>query len=590
MSSASDRNPKPDDLASFAPKWARDPALREKRSDAARVAAGESYEPIEEAPSIAPAPARQTADVADLRILRTRRAPNDEFPGSDEMYTSEENVVTDVHRVSRSLDPTILGEPPRRRPTRGLLSFLGASAVAAAVVAVAILFIGGKLSFDSSRAGGSTSDASSAPKVLAQGPEQPAQPAQPEPRAAPGAQLASVANDPRTMDADVPASTPVRRAAEAAPLIRGITDNEIRFGMSAPFTGPAKELGQQMKLGVETAFRRANETGGVHGRQLSLVAADDGYEPDRTAQTMKQLYDKHQVFGIIGNVGTPTAVVALPYALEKRMLFFGAFTGAGLLRRDPPDRYVINYRASYAEETDAVVRYLVKVRHLRPDQIAVFAQQDAFGDAGFTGVARAIRALGGNDAAIMRLDYKRNTVDVDDAIARLRTRKSPMKAIVMVATYRAAAKFIEKTRELYPAMIYTNVSFVGSTALADELMLLGPHYANGVIVTQVVPAIDGYSSLALAYKTALANFFPGVAPDYVSMEGYVAANVLIEALKRTGPQLDTEKLVDTFEGMRGYDMGLGTLISYGRAEHQGVHKVWGTQLDASGHYQAIELQ
>jgi len=328
----------------------------------------------------------------------------------------------------------------------------------------------------------------------------------------------------------------------------------------------------------------------VNGRQLSLIAADDGYEPDRTAETMKQLYDKYQVFGIVGNVGTPTATVALPYALDKRMLFFGAFTGAGLLRRDPPDRYVINYRASYAEETDAVVRYLVKLRHLRTDQIAVFAQQDAYGDAGFAGVTRAIRALGGSDAAILRLDYKRNTVDVDDAIARLRAHKTAIKAIVMVAAYRAAAKFIEKTRDLYPAMIYTNVSFVGSTALADELRLLGSRYTNGVIVTQVVPAIDGYSSLALAYKTGLANFFPGVAPDYVSMEGYVAANVLIEALKRTGPQLDTEKLVDTFENMRNFDMGLGTLISYGRAEHQGSHKVWGTQLDASGHYQALELQ
>ena len=190
----------------------------------------------------------------------------------------------------------------------------------------------------------------------------------------------------------------------------------------------------------------------------------------------------------------------------------------------------------------------------------------------------------------MRLNYKRNTVDVDDAINQLKLQKPPIKAVVMVATYRAAAKFIEKTHDLFPGMLYTNVSFVGSTALAEELKLLGPRYTNGVIVTQVVPAVDGYSSLALAYKTALANFFPGVAPDYVSMEGYVAANVLIEALKRTGPQLDTEKLVDTFEGMRGFDMGLGTLISYGRAEHQGSHKVWGTQLDASGHYQAIELQ
>jgi ABC-type branched-subunit amino acid transport system substrate-binding protein len=369
-----------------------------------------------------------------------------------------------------------------------------------------------------------------------------------------------------------------------------VTDNEVRFGISAPFSGSAKELGQQMKLGVEAAFKAANDAGGVHGRQLSLVADDDGYEPERTAATMKDLYENHQVFALVGNVGTPTAAVAVPYALQKHMLFFGAFTGANLLRRDPPDRYVINYRASYAEETDAVVRYLVRLRHLRMDQIAVFAQQDAYGDAGFAGVTKAIRALGGDDAAILRLNYKRNTIDVEDAIAHLRGHKPPIKAVVMVATYRAAAKFIEKTRDVYPGMIYTNVSFVGSTALANELMLLGPRFANGVIVTQVVPAVDGYSSVALAYKTALNNFAPGEAPDYVSMEGYVAANVLIEGLKRAGPQLDTEKLVDAFEGMHNFDLGLGTPIRFGPDEHQGSHKVWGTQLDAAGHYHAIDLQ
>ena len=379
-------------------------------------------------------------------------------------------------------------------------------------------------------------------------------------------------------------------APSAGPSIRGVTDTEIRFGISAPFTGAAKELGNQMRLGINAAFNLANDAGGIGGRQAKLVVADDGYEPTRTADTMKQLYDKQQVFGFVGNVGTPTAVVALPYALDHHALFFGAFTGADLLRRDPPDRYVFNYRASYAEETDAVVRYLVKMRHLRPDQIAVFAQHDAFGDAGFAGVAKAMRALRGDDSAIPRLDYERNTVDVDNAIAGLRAHKTPIKAVVMVAAYRAAAKFIEKTRDLYPTMIYTNVSFVGSTALASELMLLGPRYANGVIVTQVVPAVDGYSSAILKYRTALAKYFPGEAPDYVSLEGYVDGSLLLEGLKRAGPQPDTEKLVDGLETIRNYDMGLGTLISFSQSEHQGSHKVWGTQLDDHGHYQPIDLQ
>jgi branched-chain amino acid transport system substrate-binding protein len=389
-------------------------------------------------------------------------------------------------------------------------------------------------------------------------------------------------------------STAAAATAPAAPVVsttvRGVSDREIRFGIAAPFSGPARELGRQMRLGIDTAFNQINEAGGVDGRMLRLIAADDGYEPTRTAEAMKQLYEKDQVFGIIGNVGTPTAVVAVPYALERKLLFFGAFTGANVLRQDPPDRYVFNYRASYAEETDAVVRYLVKLRKVHARQIAVFAQQDAYGDSGFAGVAKAFRALGVSDSAILRLNYKRNSVDVDEAVNQLKAQKPPIKAVVMVSAYRAAAKFIEKTRDLFPGMIYTNVSFVGSTALADELMLLGARFASGVIVTQVVPAVSGYSSVVLEYKNALAKYFPGEAPDYVSLEGYISANVLIQALKRAGPQLDTEKLVDSLEGMRNVDMGLGSPLSFGRAEHQASHKIWGTVLDENGRYQPIELE
>ena len=387
-----------------------------------------------------------------------------------------------------------------------------------------------------------------------------------------------------------PATTTAALATPRAVGIRGVTDTEIRFGISAPFSGSARELGRQMKLGLDTAFGAINDAGGVNGRQLRLVAVDDGYEPSRTLDAMKQLVEKDSVFGIVGNVGTPTATVALPYALQQRMLCFGAFTGAGLLRRDPPDRYVFNYRASYAEETEATVNYLVKVRRLKPEQIAVFAQQDGYGDSGYAGVVKAVRGLNGDPEKILRLNYKRNTVDVDEAVAALLAHKRPVRAIIMVPTYRAAARFIEKTHDLFPGMIYTNVSFVGASALAEELKLLGPKYTEGVIVTQVVPAIDGYSSYVLQYKSALARQFAGEAADYVSLEGYVAGSLLAEGLRRTGPQVDTEKLVDSLESLRNYDTGLGTLLSFGRTEHQASHKIWGTQLDAAGHYQPFDMQ
>ena len=225
-----------------------------------------------------------------------------------------------------------------------------------------------------------------------------------------------------------------------------------------------------MKIGIEIAFDTVNENGGINGRKLTLVAMDDGYEPSRTGAVMKQLYEKENVFGFTGNVGTPTTAVALPFALSNDALFFGAFTGAPLLRRDPPDRLVFNFRASYAEETSTVVRYLVKVRRLRPEQVAVFAQQDGFGDAGFDGVTKAVRGLTTDHSppTILRLGYERNTVDVDAAVNQLMQHNSqkgvlPIKAVVMVATYRAAARFIDKTHDQLPGLIYTNVSFVGSS-------------------------------------------------------------------------------------------------------------------------------
>jgi branched-chain amino acid transport system substrate-binding protein len=386
------------------------------------------------------------------------------------------------------------------------------------------------------------------------------------------------------------ATAPTAPVATVGPPVRGISDREIRFGIAGPFSGSSKELGRQMKLGIDAAFNRANDGGGVEGRMLKLIAADDGFEPTRTAEAMKQLYEKDQVFGLIGNVGTATAAVAVPYALERRMLFFGGFTGANVIRHDPPDRYVFNYRASYAEETDAAVRYFVKMRRIPPRQIAVFAQHDAGGDAGFAGVAKSFRSLGFSDSGILRLNYERNTVDVDDAVNQLKAQKVPIKAVVMISAYRPAARFIEKTRDLFPGMLYSNISFVGATALADELMLLGPRYASGAIVTQVVPSVSGYSSIVLEYKTALAKYFPGEAPDYVSLEGYVSANILIQALKRCGPQLDTEKLIDVLENTRQLDLGLGAQLGFGRAEHQASHKIWGTALDETGKYQAIELE
>jgi branched-chain amino acid transport system substrate-binding protein len=375
-------------------------------------------------------------------------------------------------------------------------------------------------------------------------------------------------------------------AAAPAPAVKA----PLTLGMSSALSGPSKELGRQMKLGVDTALAVANEAGGVAGRKLELVALDDGYEPARTKEAMKELVEVKKVFAIVGNVGTPTAEVAVPYANEKKTLFFGAFTGAGLLRKDPPDRYVFNYRASYAEETATVVRWLVDVKKIRPAEIAVFAQQDSFGDAGFAGVAKALRKYGRAPDEILRVGFKRNTLELQEAVDGILKNRKTIKAIVMVAPYRPAAKFVEEIKRQQLDVIFSNVSFVGATAFAEEMRQLGGKFASGVIVTQVVPPIDSNATSVIGYRNALQKYFPGEKPDFVSLEGYIVGSLFVEGLRHAGANLTTDSVIDALEGIHGLDLGIGTKLSFGLSEHQASHKVWGTILNEAAQYQVLDLE
>ena len=378
--------------------------------------------------------------------------------------------------------------------------------------------------------------------------------------------------------------------AAAAAQANGVTESEVIFGQSAAFSGPAKELGRQMKIGIDVAFAGQNEAGGVNGRKLSLVAMDDGYEPERAKVALRDLLERRKVFAIIGDVGTPTTKEVLPYVLDKGVIFFGAFTGAKLLRNDPPDRFVFNYRASYPEETAAQVKYLVEVKRIKPAQIAVFAQEDAYGDAGYEGVATMMRKYRRDPATILRVGYKRNTTDVAEAVKAIKANAAKVRAVVMVPTYKAAARFIQKLKDDRLDLTFTSVSFVGSNELAEELAQLGPRYAEGVVVTQVVPLPTAGATAIIKYRQALQRYAPAEKPDFVSLEGYLAANLMIEGLKRAGKNLNTDTLVDALESIKGLDVGIGTPLTYGPSEHQASHKVWGTVIDAQGAYRSLDLE
>src|SRR5262249_43490578 len=159
------------------------------------------------------------------------------------------------------------------------------------------------------------------------------------------------------------------------------------------------------------AFAEANAKGGVKGRKLELVAKDDGYEPTKSIDAVKALLNDDKVFALVGPVGTPTASAVEPIAAEAKVPFIGAFTGAEFLR-NPYKPHVVNVRASYFQETEAMVERLTK--DLKHERIAILYQDDAYGRAGLAGVQKALEKRGMKLAA--EGTYERNTTAVKSAV------------------------------------------------------------------------------------------------------------------------------------------------------------------------------
>ncbi|WP_386079315.1 ABC transporter substrate-binding protein [Vreelandella sp. F11] len=358
---------------------------------------------------------------------------------------------------------------------------------------------------------------------------------------------------------------------------------ELTFGIVAPSSGGAAPLGLGMQKGIETYFAEVNAAGGINGENLSLLARDDQYKPLQAASNTRQMIQDEDVLAAIGNVGTPTATVTIPIYNEYKTLLYGAFTGAGVLRKSPPDRYVINYRASYVQETAAMVDGLLEAGVL-PEEIAFFTQNDSFGDAGYNGAAQALTAHGvDNIAALAHGRFTRGTRNIHQGLATILEAPVTPRAIIIVGTYGPAADFIREAKNDLPDAVFLNVSFVGSQALMDELGDL----AEGVIITQVVPPLDADLPAVEAYRAALDAHTSGSEPDFISLEGYLAAKLFVEGVKAAGANPDRDAIVDGLLGLGSVDIGLEEPVSLGPNDHQASDAVWPTII-ANGRFESVE--
>ena len=371
-------------------------------------------------------------------------------------------------------------------------------------------------------------------------------------------------------------ATPTTTSPEGTP---GVFADRILFGQSAAFSGPAQELGQNMRLGIEAAFQEVNDQGGVHGRRLELTSLDDGYEPEAAALNSRQLIEGEGVFALIGAVGTPTSRSAAPVAQERGVPYIGPFTGAAFLRDAETLSSVINLRASYNQETEEMVARLTE--DLGITRIGVMYQDDSFGRAGYNGAQAALERRDMAPAAIGI--YQRNTTSVKSGLLDLRGRDP--EAVIVVGAYEPVAALIAWSKQIGFDPVFITISFVGSNALARELSPDGV----GVFVTQVVPSpTDVSNPTTAAYLSALFSYRPDAVPGFVSFEGYLAGRMAIASLEGCGRDVTRTCLAESLRSAGTLELD-GFELRYDDAgDNQGSDTVFLTVIGEDGRYRAID--
>jgi branched-chain amino acid transport system substrate-binding protein len=344
----------------------------------------------------------------------------------------------------------------------------------------------------------------------------------------------------------------------------GVTEMEILIGSCAALEGPSSFLGHETVSGAEVYIRMINDEGGVNGRKLRLLSFDDSYDPNKTQACWDKL-TADKVFAMGFFVGTPTAVKYVPLAESQQIPLVGLFTGAQTLYT-PLRRWVVNVRASYQDETREQIEGLWKTLHYK--KIGVIFPDDAFGAAVLSGVEGALKANGGTPIATA--SYVRQTSQSDDAIDKVKA--ADPEAVVVVGPSNTVAPILKKAHAKGWKPLFVSVSFVGT----DDLIEQAGEDAEGMVVTQVVPPyyLTDLKGVAM-YRREMQKYAPNARPNFVSLEGFVDAMVMVERLKKAGKDLTREGFIRGIESLHGEDLGLGPgmKLNYSAKDHKGFDHV-----------------
>lgn len=359
----------------------------------------------------------------------------------------------------------------------------------------------------------------------------------------------------------------------------GITDTEIIIGSSSALGGHASFLGTQTIHGSLAYVNEINEQGGIHGRKIRVITYDDQYDPPKTVTNTQRLIKYDKVFALFDYVGTPTSVKIIDIVQEAGIPALGFFTGAEALRT-PYRPYMFHVRDSYYSEAEGSVAYFVDMLGLK--KIAVMYQEDDFGLAVLTGVQLALERR--NMETVATATYIRGTMDVEEAVQTIK--KSGAEAVVMVGTYSPLAKFIKKSHDAGFTPYFHTVSFVGSEAFGKEIVetqKINPAQHDKIIVTQVVPCpFSDHLAGVREYQKLIKKYYPNDKPNFVALEGFINAKVLVKALRDAGRDLTRGKFIAALESLQNYDIGIDKGITYGALDHQGLEGIYYSKVTKQG--------
>jgi ABC-type branched-subunit amino acid transport system substrate-binding protein len=372
------------------------------------------------------------------------------------------------------------------------------------------------------------------------------------------------------------------RVESRTPALRA---DEIVLGSSAALSGQSQFLGQQTLHGSLTRLQQVNESGGIHGRRIRVVSLDDAYEPAKAITNAQQLLVEEDVFALFDFVGTPTSVKIIELTSRAKVPALGFFTGAEPLRK-PFRPWMFHVRDSYYAEAEAGIGLFVD--RLKFRKIAVMYQEDAFGQAVLAGLQIALAKR--NLKAVAIDTYVRGTLDVEKA--RDSIKASGADAVAMVGSYAPLAKFVKACQDANFRPWFHTVSFVGSEAFAKELVeKQGVDLAERahIVVTQVVPSPFAETYPAVKeYRALAAKYFPHDPPNYVALEGFLNATVLVRALTNAGPSPTRETFVRALENLKELDIGIGHKLSYSGSSHEGLRGTYYSRLDRDARFQLFD--